>query len=129
MHDDEQEIRRLVDSWLAASRDGDVDAVLALVADDAVFLTPGNPPMRKADFATAMRAQAGADAPRVEGRNAIREIRVLGDWAFLWQQLAVTITPPGGRPVSREGHTLTILNRRNGHWVLARDANLLGPGP
>lgn len=127
MRDDEQEIRQLVATWLAASRDGDVDAVLALVADDAVFLTPGNPPMRKADFAAAMRAQSGAGAPRVEGRNAIQEIHVSGDWAFLWQQLTVTLTLPDSAAVSREGHTLTILNRRNGRWVLARDANLLGP--
>ncbi len=105
-----------------------MDAVLALVADDAIFLTPGNRPMHKADFATAMRAQSGAGAPTIEGRNAIREIRVLGDWAFLWQQLTIAITPPGGRPVSRQGHTLTIFSRRNGRWMLARDANLLGPG-
>lgn len=127
MQNDEQSIRQLVATWMAASKAGDVETVLALMADDAVFLLPGQPPMRKADFAVAARAQAGADAPTIEGSSDIQEIKVLGDWAFLWQRLTVTVTPPGGEPMKRAGHTLTILQKQNGKWVLARDANLLAP--
>jgi ketosteroid isomerase-like protein len=37
-------------------------------------------------------------------------------------------TPPdGGQPMERAGHTLTVLRRVNGKWLLARDANLLAP--
>jgi uncharacterized protein (TIGR02246 family) len=46
MNDDERAIRNLVADWLAASRAGDHAKVLSLVADDVVFLIPGQPPMR-----------------------------------------------------------------------------------
>jgi len=29
--------------------------------------------------------------------------------------------------MTRAGHTLTILKKQNGNWVLARDANMLAP--
>jgi len=130
MPNDEQEIRQLVSTWMTATQAGDVETVLSLMADDVVFLVPGQPPMRKADFAAAARAQASGAAPQFEGRSEIQEIRVVGDWAFMWTKLTVVATPPGGAPrITRAGHTLSVLRKQNGKWVLARDANLLAPIP
>ena len=54
--DDEQAIRDLVGNWLAASNSGDHDTVLRLMAEDVVFLQPGQAPMRgRAAFAAAQR--------------------------------------------------------------------------
>jgi hypothetical protein len=40
----------------------------------------------------------------------------------MWAKLSVVVTPPGGGPsIARAGHTLSILNKQNGKWVLARD--------
>ena len=127
MDNDEQEIRRLVDTWMAATKDGDADTVLALMSDDVVFLASGQPVMRKADFAATARAQAGGEAPKFDGKSEIHEVRVLGDWAFMWTKLTVDVTPPGGTKFTREGHTLSILRKENGKWFLARDANTLPP--
>jgi uncharacterized protein (TIGR02246 family) len=128
MLSDEEQIRQLVTTWMAASKSGDVDTVLSLIAEDAVFLVPGRPPMRKSDFAIASRAQSGPGGPEIDGTSEIQEIKVLGDWAFLWSKLTVVATPPDGAPpVQRAGHTLTILKKEKGKWVLARDANLLSP--
>ena len=129
MRNDESEIRRLVSTWLEATKVGDVDTVLSLMTDDAVFLVPGRPPMRKSDFAAAARAQARHEAPRFEGESDIQEIRVIGDWAFMWTKLTVVATPPGGgASMTRSGHTLSVLEKRDGKWRLARDANLLSSG-
>ena len=46
MHNDEREIRDLVASWMAATKAGDIDSVLSLMADDVVFLVAGHPPGR-----------------------------------------------------------------------------------
>ena len=128
MQNDEQEIRELVSRWMAASKAGDVDTVLSLMADDVVFLVPGQPVMRRADFASKARAQSGQDAPQIDGSSEIQEIKVLGEWAFMWTRLTVVMTPPNGaEPMRRAGHTLTILKKQNGRWVIARDANLLAP--
>ena len=46
----------------------------------------------------------------------------------MWTRLTVVMTPPNGAPsVRRAGHTLSILRKQNGRWVIARDANLLAP--
>ena len=128
MQDDEQEIRQLVSTWMAATKAGDVETVLSLMADDAVFLVPGKPVMRKDDFAAAAWAQAGPDGPRFDGSSEIQEIKILGDWAFMWARLTVVVTPPGGAPsMTRAGHTLTLFKKQGGKWVLARDANMLAP--
>ena len=126
MTEDEQAIRRLVATWFEATKRGDLDGVLALMTDDVVFLLPGRSPMMgKSAFAAASRAQAAHGQPRFESESAIQEISVHGDWAWIWTQLSVSITAPGGQPVARSGHTLTILRKEGGRWLLARDANLL----
>jgi len=125
---DEQEIRELVSSWMDATKAGEIEKVLSLMSDDVVFLMPGQPPMGKAGFAAAARAQAGKDAPTVNGTSEIQEITVLGEWAFMWTKLRVVVTPTGGGPsMTRSGHTLSVLKKRQGKWVLARDANMLTP--
>jgi uncharacterized protein (TIGR02246 family) len=124
---DEEQIRELVANWMRASQAGDTAAVLDLLTDDVVFLLPGRAPMRKAEFAQAAQAQAGAGAPRVEGSAEIQEIQVAGDWAFMWTRLSATVTPEGGETIARAGHTLTVLRKDQGRWRLARDANLLAP--
>ena len=130
MKSDEDQIRDLVATWMAATRAGDVDTVLGLVTDDVVFLLPGRPPMRKDEFAQISRAQAGAAAPAIDGHSEIQEIQVAGDWAFMWTRLSVTVTPADGTaPMARAGHTLTVLRKQGGRWRLARDANLLAPVP
>ena len=46
MQDDERAIRDLIATWLEASKAGDTEKVLSLMADDVVFLVTGHPPMR-----------------------------------------------------------------------------------
>jgi uncharacterized protein (TIGR02246 family) len=130
MHTDKQEIRQLVATWMAATKAGDVETVLGLMSEDVVFLRPGHPPMvGKAAFAAAAQAQArsGQQPPRFDGTSDVQEVQVLGDWAFMWSRLLVVVTPDGGPPTSRAGHTLSVLKKENGRWVLARDANMLAP--
>jgi len=45
----------------------------------------------------------------------------------MWTRLSVEMTPPGGAPMKRAGHTLSVLRKTGGRWQLARDANLLVP--
>ncbi len=122
MTDDERMIRELVQTWMTASREGDTKTVLGLMTEDAVFLTPGRPPMRKADFAAAAEGQKGM---KIAGESEIQEIKVLGDWAFMWTRLKMTVQMGDAAPVVRAGHTLSVLQKENSRWRLSRDANLL----
>jgi uncharacterized protein (TIGR02246 family) len=125
MIDDEHAIRELVATWMSASQAGDVNTVLSLMADDAIFMVSGGEPFGKEAFAAASEAMADV---RMEGTNEIVELRILGDWAYMRCRLTVTMTPPGGQPVRRSGYTLSVLRKdADGRWRLARDANLLAP--
>ena len=125
MSEDELAIRSAVSAWLEATQRGDIDSVLSLMTEDALFLLPGQPPMTRAAFEVASRAQAAAKL-HIEARSDIQEVRVEGALAYLWSRLAVTVIPPGAEPIRREGHTLTVFRKVNGSWLLHRDANLLG---
>jgi uncharacterized protein (TIGR02246 family) len=120
--DDETAIRKLVDTWMAASKAGDIATVLGLMTDDVVFMVPGREPFGKEAFAAASEAMKNV---RMEGRSEIRELSVRGDWAYIRNYLEMTITPDGGEPMKRSGWTLTILRKQSGQWRLARDANLV----
>jgi len=123
MSPDERAIRELVETWMTASRAGDAETVLSLMADDVVFMVPGRDPFGKQTFAANSRSMDGV---RLEGKADIRELKVLGDWAYLRNFIDITITPPGGEPVHRSGYTLTVLRKEpDGQWLLARDANLV----
>ena len=127
MDDDVQAIRTLIETWLRATREADVEAVLALMAPDVVFLAAGQPPMVGRDaFERGMR-QWMADHV-VESRSQIEEIEVAGDMAYCRTQLKITlISKHGNTPIERSGHTLSILRKgADGKWLLARDANMLG---
>jgi uncharacterized protein (TIGR02246 family) len=126
MANDEQAIRDLVATWCRATEAGDLDAILPLMADDIVFLTPGQAPFGKREFAAGFGQSAGQAQVKVQAD--VQEVRVSGDLAYAWLKLAVTVTPTaGGASMKLGGHTLGIYRREGGRWVLARDANLVMP--
>lgn len=121
-------IRELIATWLRASSAGDTETLGALMAEDVVFLQPGQPPMRGREaFMKAFLFTVGKI--RIEAVSDVQEIHVTGEWAYCWNHLSVTMTPlQGGTPNRRAGNILTILRREaDGHWVIFRDANLLTP--
>lgn len=129
MASDHDQIRDLVERWHAATRAGDVDAVLALMTDDVRFLVPGRPPMDRAEFARLSTPPPGSPRPAMESQQTIEALEVSGDLACMQASLTVTVTTPGGTPVTRSGRTLTVFRKVGGRWLLARDANLLSITP
>lgn len=130
MQDDEQAIRDLVHNWQSAAAAGDTERLQELMADDVVFMTPGQSPMcgRQA-FMEAF--EEGLKHYRIESRGEIRELQVAHDFAYCWTHLTVTVTPLSqGLPVRRSGNTLSILRKQaDAGWVIVRDANMLTPEP
>jgi uncharacterized protein (TIGR02246 family) len=122
---DEHAIRELVDNWLAASEKGDLATVLTLMADDVIFMVPGKEPFGKEEFAAGNRELKDV---HIEAASDIKEIKVLGDWAWMRNHLEVRFTPANGEAMTSAGYVLTILRKNpDGAWVIARDANLLTP--
>ncbi len=126
MTNDEKAIRQLVDDWMTATKAGDKAAILNLVADDVLFLTPFGPPFGKKEFAGG---PDNSDMPTIDGESNILEIEVIGDRAWIRNQIDIAITPPGGgEPSKMSGQTLTLLKKdSDGKWRLFRDANFVAP--
>ena len=124
MTDDERAIRQLVDTWIAATQKGDLRAVLKLMADDVVFMVPGQSSFGKEAFAIGFKQMKDVG---ISVTSDIQEIEIFDDLAYMRSYLEITMAPAGvPDPVHRTGYTLTILRRRqDGQWVIARDANML----
>jgi uncharacterized protein (TIGR02246 family) len=123
MSEDEQAIRELVDSWMDASRRGHTAAVLDLMTDDVLFMTPSREPFGKEAFRETSEAMRDV---RMEGRAEVQELEVLGERAWIRTHIDLTLTPADGEPLHRSGYTLTILRKGDdGRWRLFRDANLV----
>src|SRR5258708_37746905 len=123
---DRQQIRDLISTWIRASAEDDLDTVLGLMAEDAVLLRPGQPPMRGREaYAAASRGMAGKI--RIDGKPDIQEIHIAGDHAYCWNYLDITVPPTqGGPPKHNAGHILSVFRKEaDGRWVLFRDANML----
>ena len=123
MGDDERAIRELVDKWMDASRAGDVPAILDLMTDDVLFMTPTREPFGKQKFRAISEAMKDA---AINGRASIQELEVAGEWAWLRNHIDLTIAAGESSPVHRSGDTLTILRKEHdGQWRVYRDANLV----
>ena len=126
MKTDEQVIRDVVAQWHKATAAGNVETVIQLMSEDAVFLVAGQPPMRgRSVFEKGLRSVLASH--RVESTGDVLEVAVSGDLAYCWTALEVTVVPlSGGAPVVRSGSALSIFRKQDdGSWVLVRDANLL----
>ena len=126
MNAEEKEIRELVSTWMKATREGDANTVLGLMADDAKFVVPGQPPFGKEVFAQAAN-DPSSSSMEIDGDSEILEITVTGEWAFMLSHLTVTVKSGGSVQMIRAGNTLTVLKKISGRWQLFRDANLLVP--
>ena len=124
MTDDEKAIRKLIETWMQATKEGDLATVLSLMSDDVIFMVPGKEPFGKKEFAATSQQLKNV---QIDGKSDVEEIKIVGNWAYLRTHLTVRMVPlSGGSEVRRSGYTLSILNKTPaGAWVLLRDANLL----
>jgi uncharacterized protein (TIGR02246 family) len=123
---DEESIRQWFEQWMKATKEGDLQLAKSLIADDAVFLVPGAGRMDKESFAAA----ATATDPNTDFQLdcSIKEIKILGDHAWLWTKISLAMTDKSSKSRSlMAGHSLSILRRQGDGWVVIRDANTMVP--
>ena len=125
MTDDARQIRELVNSWIAASKAGDLPALMDMMTDDVLFMTPGRPPFGKAEFAADSERMKGV---AIDARAEVQEIEVFGPRAYIRNHIKVELTFPGQTPKRMSGYAMSVLRKEtDGRWRIARDANLVTP--
>ena len=124
---DEQQIRDLFNNWIKSTTEGNLELARQCIADDAVFFVPGAGEMNKETFAQGAAGGSPEDSPiDFDLDSKLRELKVFGDQAYLWIESTLICTPKNGDPSSKmAGHSLSILEKREGRWQIIRDANTM----
>jgi uncharacterized protein (TIGR02246 family) len=123
--EDARQIRALIHSWIAASKTHDLPALLGMMTDDVVFMTPGRAPFGKAEFAADVERMKGV---AIDARAEVQEIEIFGPRAYVRNHVRVELTSPGQAPKRMSGYAMSVLRKEaDGGWRIARDANLVMP--
>jgi uncharacterized protein (TIGR02246 family) len=127
MGPDEQAIRELHSTWIAAVNAGDLVCLLSLMAGDVVFLNPGQAPLGRDGFSPGF--SAAHQQAWVNCVSELEDVVVVGEVAYARAQDSLSVTPrAGGESMRLAGHRLTVYRKQpDGRWLLARDAHTLSP--
>ncbi|MBX2846908.1 MAG: nuclear transport factor 2 family protein [Acidiferrobacterales bacterium] len=124
---DEKEIRGLFKNWIKSTIEGNLELARQCIADDAVFFVPGIGEMDKETFAQGAAGGSPEDSPiDYDLDSKLRELKVSGDQAYLWIESTLLCSPKNGDPATKmAGHSLSVLEKRDGRWQIIRDANTM----
>ena len=127
MTSDEREIRTMHSIWIDAVNAGDLARLLTLVAEDVVFLTPGQAPFGQEGFSSNFRT--AHQQMRICCTSELEEVIVVGEVAYTRCRDSLSVKPrSGGEAIELAGHRITIYRKQaDGLWLLARDAHTLSP--
>ena len=127
MGPDEQAIRAVHSTWIEAVNAGDLGRLLALMAEDVVFLNPGQAPFGRDGFSAAF--SAAHQKARLRCISELEEVVVVGGVAYTRSRDALSVIHRnGGEATQLAGYRITVYRKQpDGRWLLARDAHTLSP--
>jgi uncharacterized protein (TIGR02246 family) len=125
MGSDERALRELHAIWIDAVNAGDLGRLLALMADDVVFLNPGQPPCGRDGFPVGF--SAGHQHARIRCTSELEDVVIVGEVAYTLSRESLSVTPrAGGETRTLAGDRITVYRKQpDGRWLVARDANTL----
>jgi uncharacterized protein (TIGR02246 family) len=127
MGPDERAIRAIHSTWIEAVNAGDLVRLLSLMADDVVFLSPGQAPVGRNEFRPGF--EAAHQLARINCVSKLEDVVVVGEVAYTLSRDSLSINPrAGGETTQLAGHRITVYRKQpDGRWLLARDAHTLSP--
>src|SRR6201993_3422038 len=127
MGSDERAIREVHATWIDAVNAGDLVRLFALMADDVVFLNPGQAPFGRDGFPPGF--SAAHQQARINCSSELQDVVVVGEVAYTLSRDSLSVMPrAGGEAVQLAGYRITVYRKQpDGRWLLARDAHTLSP--
>ena len=126
---DERAIRGVHSAWIDAVNAGDLGRLLTLMADDCLFLSPGQAPLGRDGFSPGF--SAAHQQARIHCVSELEDIVVVGEVAYTLSRDSLSVIPrdsgeAGGEAAQLAGHRITVYRKQSdGRWLLARDAHTL----
>jgi uncharacterized protein (TIGR02246 family) len=124
---DRNAVAAMTTRWLTALHAKDIRALMSMLSDDCIFISPGRDPLRGKAAAEALYRTLFDSYADIQQAVTVEEIQVAGDWAFSWgrEQLRIGFT---AGTVEFEGHGLAVLHREpDGGWLFVRGINTSVP--
>ena len=119
-----QILENLIAAWKNASDSRDLQKLLALMAEDAVFLAPGAPPICGKEAVESMFRTVWQRVQRHTQNFVIREAWISGDTLIAWgEDSAAMFTQDASEPIRYAGHGMMILKQEADGWKFARGIN------
>jgi uncharacterized protein (TIGR02246 family) len=127
MTPEEREAREVHSTSVHALNAGALDRLITLMADDVVFLDPGEAPPGREEFRA--RFSAGHEEFRIACSSELEEVVVVACVAYTRSRDALSVIPrASGEAAHLAGHRITIYPRQpDGRWLLDRDAHTHSP--
>ena len=127
MEPDERAVREVHSTWIDAVNAGDLDCLISSMADDVVFLVPGQAPFGRNGFSSNF--SAAHQQARIHCISELEDVAVVGEVAYTLSRDSLSVTPrAGGETMQLAGHRITVYRKQpDGRWLLARDAHTLSP--
>ncbi len=91
MGPDERAIREVHSTWIDAVNAGDLVCLLSLMADDVVFLNPGQAPFGRDGFSPGF--SAAQQQARVHCISELEDVVVVGEVAYTLSRDSLSLTP------------------------------------
>jgi uncharacterized protein (TIGR02246 family) len=127
MASDERAIRQLHLTWIDAVNTGDLVGLLRSMADDVMFLGPGETPSGRDAFSS--RLSAAHRQARINCGSELQDVVVVGEVAYTLSRDTLSVTPrAGGEEMRFAGYRSTVYRKQpDSRWLLARDTHTLSP--
>src|SRR5438045_1380250 len=128
MEPDERAIRQTHAAWIDAVNAGDLSCLFTLMADDVVFLGPGQPPFGRDGFSAGF--SAAHEQARIRCVSDLEEVVIVGEIAYTRSRDALSLIPRVPRvakeqePTQFAGYRMTVYRKQPGgpdgdRWLLA----------
>jgi uncharacterized protein (TIGR02246 family) len=127
MGSDERAVREVHATWIDAVNAGDLVRLLSLIADDVVFLNPGQVPCGRDGFPEGF--SVAHQQYRIRCTSELEEVVTVGEVAYTLSRDSLSLTSRAGEESTElSGHRITIYRKQpDGRWLLARDIHTLSP--
>src|ERR1700736_5048464 len=94
MGPDERAIREVHSAWIDAVNAGELVCLLSLMADDVVFLNPGQAPFGRDGFSPGF--SAAHQQARINCISELEDVVVVGEVAYTLSRDSLSVTPRAG---------------------------------
>ena len=120
MGTDERAIRELHATWIEAVNAGDLVCLLSLMANDVVFLNPGQAPVGRDGFSPGF--SAAHQQARIDCISELEDVVVVGEVAYTLSRDSLSLTP-------RARWRSDATRRSSYHGIPQTTRRPLAPGP